>query len=229
MIPRWKPILYLERRLKKGCTTLSTRKGRWRRYIYQEMTEGNDSQVSHWQQWSVFSVPSCHEFSNYFFTANISFYNPSRRHKSFQNTSVCLMTSPHHFLPESVRGDAAASFLRKHFPFPLEKKAENNFKTNCKGRLHTFTRSAWLTVINKSVPKIHCGNSTILELHQREGYDGEAINLSVFFLFSWIKLQILRKLKKYKKKNTLILLINYNCYVSRWATKIRSWWCYNAR
>lgn len=83
--------------------------------------------------------------------------------KSFSYTTVCLMTSPHHFPAELFWGDAVGSFPQNHTPFPL--KQNNTISHKLWGLIAlNHMRSVWLyhaVEANISVLKIQSGNAII--------------------------------------------------------------------
>lgn len=83
--------------------------------------------------------------------------------RSFSYTTVCLMTSPHHFPAELFWGDAVGSFPLNHTPFPLK---QNNIISHKLWELIALNhmRSVWLyhaAEANISVLKFQSGNAII--------------------------------------------------------------------
>ena len=90
--------------------------------------------------------------------------------KSFSYTTVCLMTSPHHFPAELLWGVAVGSFPQNHTPFPL--KQNNTISHKLWGLIAlNHMRSVWLyhpAQANTSVLETQSANAIIKRERDRE-------------------------------------------------------------
>lgn len=97
--------------------------------------------------------------------------------KSFSYTTVCLMTSPHHFPAELFWGVAVGSFPQNHTPFPL--KQNNTISHKLWGLIAlNHMRSVWLyhaAQANISVLEIQSANAIIKRERERESDDEDRL------------------------------------------------------
>lgn len=101
--------------------------------------------------------------------------------RSFSYTTVCLMTSPHHFPVELFCGDAVGSFPLNRTPFPLK---QNNTISPKLWELIALNhmRSVWLyhaAEANISVLKIQSGNAIIKRERGRDDEDRLPLSFSL--------------------------------------------------